>query len=64
MDEPLKLISSQKAAERLGLSRQTFIRGVDAGQYPVRAMRTPGGHRRFNADDVDALVAELTGAAS
>lgn len=46
----------QQVARHLCVSPQTVQRWVDAGR--LRAWKTLGGHRRIDADDVDALVAQ------
>ncbi|HYM68873.1 MAG TPA: helix-turn-helix domain-containing protein [bacterium] len=43
-----------EAARVLGVDETTLRGWADAGK--VRVFRTPGGHRRFNASDLDALV--------
>lgn len=47
-------LTPQQAAARLGVSVRTLSRYVEAGLLTVDS-RTPGNHRRFDADDVDAL---------
>lgn len=49
----------QRAALRLGVAPHTVRRWTAAGLLPCT--RTPGGHRRFNQDDVDALALQLGG---
>ena len=43
-----------EAADRLGLSVSTLLRAEKRGQ--IVPLRTPGGHRRYRASDVDALM--------
>ena len=50
-----RLLSSRDVAERLGVSQATVIRAVARGILPTAAI-TPGGHRRFRAQDIDALA--------
>jgi excisionase family DNA binding protein len=45
-----------EAAEFLGVDVTTLRGWADAGK--VRVFRTPGGHRRFDLGDLDALVQE------
>lgn len=52
-------ITSREAAELLGVSRQTFIRGVETGAYPLTYTVTPGGHRRYRTADVTELAATI-----
>lgn len=47
-------LSLREAASLLGVHPTTLRAWADAGQ--VRAVRTPGGHRRFAADDVKKLL--------
>ena len=51
-------------ARLLGVSANTVRRWTDAGR--IAAYRSPGGHRRFRADDVHALLSEeeVAGAAA
>ncbi len=49
-----------EASELLGVHRATLRQWADAGK--VRAFRTPGGHRRFLASEVDRLIASAGGA--
>lgn len=48
-------ITAAEAARRLGVSVRTLDRAVAAGK--ITPKRTPGGHRRFDPDDVDDLLA-------
>jgi excisionase family DNA binding protein len=50
------LLTAAQAAERLGISVRTLDRYVEAGRITPR--RTPGGHRRFDPADVDALLTD------
>jgi excisionase family DNA binding protein len=52
------LISSNDLAKRLGVSRATVLRAVARGLLRP-AVVTPGGHRRFVADDLAENAAEL-----
>lgn len=53
---PLGLSTSQ-AARELGVSLGTIRRWADLGY--LRAYRTPGGQRRFSADQIDEFVRSL-----
>ena len=44
----------QEASERLHVHADTLRQWADRGR--IRSFRTPGGHRRFQAADVDALA--------
>ena len=48
-------LSLQDASERLHLHPDTLRQWADRGR--IRTFRTPGGHRRFHAGDVEALAA-------
>ena len=47
-------LSSTEASERLGVHQTTLRRWADAGEIPC--FRTPGGHRRFRASDLEAWM--------
>ena len=51
-------MSSKDVALRLGVSQATVLRAVARGLLRP-ALVTPGGHRRFNAKDVDAFADRL-----
>src|SRR5207249_7961743 len=48
-------LSMQEASERLHVHADTLRQWADRGR--IRTFRTPGGHRRFQAADVEALAA-------
>ena len=50
-------LSTSQAARELGVSLGTVRRWADMGY--LRAYRTPGGQRRFNAEQIDAFVRSL-----
>lgn len=50
-------LSTSQAARELGVSLGTIRRWADLGY--IRAYRTPGGQRRFNAGQIDAFVRSL-----
>jgi excisionase family DNA binding protein len=50
-------LTTQEAADLLGLSRQHVVRLVDAGKLPVRVTKV-GAHRRIAATDVLRLKAK------
>jgi excisionase family DNA binding protein len=50
-----KLLPPGKAAEILGVSTKTLSRWSDEGKIPF--IRTLGGHRRYRASVVLALIA-------
>ena len=49
-----------EASERLGVHPATLRAWADAGQ--VKSFRTPGGHRRFLASEIESLITEAGGA--
>jgi len=49
-------LSLNEAAKRLNVHPATLREWADRGR--VRTFRTPGGHRRFSGEDVDALATE------
>jgi len=49
-------LSLQEASERLHVHGDTLRQWADRGR--IRTFRTPGGHRRFNAADVEAMSAQ------
>ncbi len=53
--------STAHVARQLGISIPTVQRWVDAGR--LAAWKTPGGHRRIEADSADQLFAEHRGSA-
>ncbi|MDX6698873.1 MAG: hypothetical protein QOE65_2270 [Solirubrobacteraceae bacterium] len=50
-------LSTSQAARELGVSLGTVRRWADMGY--LRAYRTPGGQRRFNAEQIDSFVSSL-----
>lgn len=55
-------LSLQDASARLGVATATLRRWGDAGKVPMR--RTLGGHRRFPAELVDQMAAEMSAQAA
>ena len=53
-------ITTQQAADMLGISRPTLIRLLDSGRIPFER---PGAHRRLRVDDVTAFRASISHAA-
>jgi excisionase family DNA binding protein len=51
-------LTLQEASERLDVHPATLRQWADRGR--IRMFRTPGGHRRFSADDVQVLVSTLS----
>lgn len=55
-------LSVHEVARILGCGESSVRTWADTGRLPC--WRTPGGHRRFRRADVDALLPEITEAAS
>jgi excisionase family DNA binding protein len=51
-------LTPAEAAERVGLSTRTLERYVKAGD--LKAALTVGGHRRYRASDIDALLKDAS----
>src|ERR1700693_2759058 len=49
-------LSLTEASKRLNVHPTTLREWADRGR--IRTFRTPGGHRRFSGEDVDALATE------
>lgn len=56
--DPEKLITTQEAADALGISRTTLIRYAERS-YVTPARVLPSGHRRWRLDDLRRQLAEL-----
>lgn len=56
------ILTTQKVAEKFGVVPQTVIVWANTGKLPY--FRTPGGHRRYLATDVDELLASTKRAAA
>jgi excisionase family DNA binding protein len=54
-----RLLSSGQAAEELGIDRSTLWRAVKSGDITPTEI-TPGGHFRFDLDDLRRQIRELT----
>ena len=52
-------IKPGKAAEMLGVSRDSIRRYVDSGA--IDGITTPGGQRRIDRESVDNIIAEKVG---
>lgn len=50
-------LTTSQVAGRLGISLGTVRRWADDGH--LRSYRTPGGQRRFSAEDLEQFVASL-----
>lgn len=56
--EPDRLITTQEAARLLSVGPSSIKRWADDGRLPT--IKTPGGHRRFRASDVESLRRDLS----
>lgn len=54
-------LTPAEVADLFGVTVQTVGDWADAGQLPC--FRTPGGHRRFRREDVEAFLAKQEPAA-
>jgi excisionase family DNA binding protein len=54
--EPEALLTPSEVAERFRVNPKTVTRWARAGK--ISAIRTLGGHRRFRASEVAALLAD------
>lgn len=54
-----KMVSAAAVAEELGLAGSTVRQYVREGRIPV-SLKTPGGHARFDLDDVRVALASGT----
>ena len=52
--EPPNLLTPREVAELFGVRTTTLARWARAGRLPVAF--TPGGHRRYQREDVDELL--------
>ena len=59
LDQDDKWLSLSRASKILGVNEATLRNWADAGE--IRTFRTPGGHRRFAADDLQALIESRSG---
>jgi chromosome partitioning protein len=55
MSNTVRWLTTAEAAARLGVSTSTIINYVESGELP--AITTPGGHRRIDELDIEALLA-------
>ena len=61
MSTPPRLYTPQEVAMLFRVDPKTVTRWAKTGRLPA-STRTPGGHRRYNADEVDRIY--RNGAAS
>ncbi|MBW3576884.1 MAG: BldC family transcriptional regulator [Actinobacteria bacterium] len=53
-DDEQELLTPGQVAKRFGVNPKTITRWADAGK--LTAIRTLGGHRRYRASEVEALL--------
>lgn len=53
-DDHQELLTPGEVAKRFGVNPKTITRWADAGK--LTAIRTLGGHRRYRASEVEALL--------
>ena len=54
-EQTISYLSPQEAAKRLGVTIRTLHRWEEMGK--IKSSRTPGGHRRYRAEEIDDLLA-------
>jgi excisionase family DNA binding protein len=52
-----KMLTAEEVAVEFGVCAKTVTRWAKTGVFPA-TIRTPGGHRRWSRDDVDAKLAD------
>jgi excisionase family DNA binding protein len=58
VENPDRLLTPGEVALMFRVDPKTVTRWASAGR--IGSIRTPGGHRRFRASEVNGLLAELT----
>jgi excisionase family DNA binding protein len=58
VENPERLLTPGEVALMFRVDPKTVTRWASAGR--IGSIRTPGGHRRFRAWEVDGLLADLT----
>ena len=58
MEKPEQLLTPGEVALMFRVDSKTVTRWASAGR--IGSIRTPGGHRRFRASEIDGLLADLT----
>jgi predicted site-specific integrase-resolvase len=56
------MMSTQEAAERLGVSRQTLLRWFREGRVADTVRRDRNGWREFSSDDIERIRSQAAGA--
>lgn len=54
MTEPKELMTPSEVGKALRVDAKTVTRWAERGL--LRSIKTPGGHNRFYADDIQAIV--------
>lgn len=55
-------LTTREVAKRFRVHSNTVVKWADSGRLPC--VRTPGRHRRYKSEDVEALYAETLGEAA
>ena len=58
VENPERLLTPGEVALMFRVDPKTVTRWASAGR--IGSIRTPGGHRRFRASEVNGLLADLT----
>jgi len=58
LEDPERLLTPGEVALMFRVDPKTVTRWASAGR--IASIRTPGGHRRFRASEIQALLADLT----
>ena len=58
VENPERLLTPGEVALMFRVDPKTVTRWASAGR--IGSIRTPGGHRRFRASEIDGLLADLT----
>jgi excisionase family DNA binding protein len=57
MENPERLLTPGEVALMFNVAPKTVTRWASTGR--IGSIRTPGGHRRFRASEIDGLLSEL-----
>jgi excisionase family DNA binding protein len=57
MENPERLLTPGEVAQMFNVAPKTVSRWASTGR--IGSIRTPGGHRRFRASEIDGLLSDL-----
>ena len=57
MENPERLLTPGEVALMFNVAPKTVTRWASTGR--IGSIRTPGGHRRFRASEIDGLLSDL-----